>query len=86
MVKVCELPDVTETWPEGEMLPPEPALALMAKVSMTKLAAMVCDAATLLKVNELTAPTELPSTSTSATWKVCAGTMLKEMLPPGATV
>jgi hypothetical protein len=39
-------------------------------------------------VNEklVTAPTELPSTSTSATWKLAAGVIVTASDPPGATV
>jgi len=45
-----------------------PELAVTANWSMAKLAASVWLPATLVKLYVATTPTELPSTSTSATW------------------
>jgi hypothetical protein len=45
-----------------------PGLAVTANWSMAKLAARVWLAVTFVNVKLVTAPTELPSTSTSATW------------------
>ena len=46
----------------------DPTVVEVAATLLAKLAAMVWFAVTLVKVYEVTAPTEPPSTSTSATW------------------
>src|SRR2546423_6961898 len=53
---------------------------------MAKLAARVWLAVTFVNVKLVTAPTELPSTSTSATWKCSAGAIVMARVAPGATV
>ncbi len=49
-------------------MPFGPELAVTANWSMAKLATRVWLAETFVNVKLVTAPTELPSTSTSATW------------------
>ena len=61
-------PRLTVTVPLGLMEPLAPALAVTVKVSMAKVAAIVWLAVTFEKVYEVTAPTEVPSTVTFATW------------------
>ena len=68
IVKVWLAPELTDTAPLGVIDPLEPALAVTVKVSMAKVAAMVWLAVTFEKVYEATAPTEVPSTVTFATW------------------
>src|SRR6266852_4035396 len=53
---------------------------------MAKLAASVWLALTFVNAKLVTAPTELPSTSTSATWKWRSGVIVMVRFPPGATV
>ena len=62
-----------EDWPksigvEQVRVPFGPELAVTANWSMAKLAASVWLALTFENVKLVTAPTELPSTNTSATW------------------
>ena len=66
MLKLWLAPELTLTPPTGVIEPPEPAEAVMVKVEMltVKVALMEWFAVTLLKVYELTAPTEEPSTVT----------------------
>ena len=54
--------------PLGAMLPFAPADAVIVWVSIANVALMVRFVVTLVNVNDVTAPTETPSTSTSATW------------------
>ena len=51
-----------------------------------KVAASVWFALTLVNEYVVTAPTELPSTRTSATWYCAAAVMEMASVPPGATV
>ena len=55
------------------------------KLSLSKLAAIVCAAVTLVKSNVVTAPTEPPSTSTSATWRPASGVMANAWSAPQFT-
>src|SRR5438093_1607032 len=77
MVKLWPTVAFTVTAPDGVMLPLAPADAVIVYVSIAKLAEMVWFASTLLKVYEVTAPTELPSTRTSATWWLALAEMVK---------
>ena len=65
--KVWFEPPLTATAPEGDMEPPVPADALIVNVLTAKLADIVWLEVTLVKVYELTAPSEAPSTSTLET-------------------
>ena len=67
MVKVLLPPQLTE--PDAVMVPPDPALEVRVKVPAEAVneAEMVWAALTLLKVYEVTAPTDDPSTSTELT-------------------
>ena len=56
------------TGDEQVSVPFGPELAVTANWSTAKLAASVWLAVTFVNVKLVTAPTELPSTSTSATW------------------
>jgi hypothetical protein len=70
IVNVLLAPDATVTVPEGEIIPPVPAEALMVYEVLllaVKLAEIVWFAVTLLKVYEVTAPTDDPSTRTLET-------------------
>jgi hypothetical protein len=67
-------------------VPFPPELAETANRSTAKLAASVWFAVTFVKVKVVTAPTELPSTSTSATWKCRAGVIEMASVAPGETV
>ncbi|TMG82452.1 MAG: hypothetical protein E6H78_14685 [Betaproteobacteria bacterium] len=67
MVNVWLATALTVTLPAGEILPLAPADAAMVNVLIAKLAAIVWLAMTLLKVYVDTAPTDTPSTRTSAT-------------------
>ena len=55
---------MTLTLPDGEIEPPEAAEAVMEYELAVKVALIVWFDVTLLKVYELTAPTEAPSTVT----------------------
>ena len=80
-----------EDWPkltgvEQVRVPFGPELAVTENWSMAKLAASVWLAFTFVNAKLVTAPTELASTSTSATWKFASGVMVTVRFPPGATV
>src|SRR5436853_657330 len=62
-----------------------PAVALMVKVTVAKVAAMVGAAVTFVKLKLGTAPTEEPSTSTSAMVCVPSGVMVKPCAAPQFT-
>ena len=64
MEKVLFEPWLTDTAPDGEIVPPVPADAVIVYEIAEKVALMVWAAVTLLKVYELIAPTEVPSTVT----------------------
>ena len=61
-------PWLTDTDPLGEIVPPVPAEAVMVYVFTENVALIVWFAVTLLKLYELTAPTDAPSTRTLVIW------------------
>jgi hypothetical protein len=67
IVKVVLVPPLTTTDPLGDIEPFVPELAVMVKVLIAKLAAMVWFAVTLVKVKLPINPFDTPSTTTSAT-------------------
>ena len=71
--------------PDGLIDPPEPAEAPIVYVAMLKLADIVCAAVTLLKVYELTAPTDAPSTRTFAMVYPVFAVMVKVLFAPWLT-
>jgi hypothetical protein len=68
MVKVLFDPWLTEIAPDGEIVPPVPADAAIVYEIDEKVALMVWAAVTLLKVYELMAPWDTPSTVTLEIW------------------
>jgi hypothetical protein len=64
MEKVLFEPWLTDTAPDGEIVPPVPADAVIVYEIAEKVALMVWAAVTLLKVYELIAPWDTPSTVT----------------------
>src|SRR5207249_841609 len=66
IVNVWFEPQFTLTVPDGEMVPPVPADAVMLKVLMLKLAEIVWLAVTFENVKLAIAPCDTPSTRTSA--------------------
>ena len=68
IAKVAFEPADTACAPEGAIEPSAPAEAAMVKISPVKTAEIVWLAVTLVNWNDVSAPTETPSTSTSATW------------------
>ena len=76
----------TITVPLGEIDPPAPADATMMWPALAaKLASIVWLAPTLANVYEPTAPTELPSTSTSRIVKPALAVIVNDWLAPHAT-
>ena len=59
---------LTVTVPEGEIVPLAPAVAVIVKVLIAKLAEICGWRLALLKRYVVSAPTDTPSTRTSATW------------------
>jgi hypothetical protein len=68
------------------MMPPAPAVAEIVNVLIANEALIVWFAVTLLNVNVVCAPTELPSTTTFWTWKPELGVIVNVWLAPELTV
>ena len=86
-MNVWLFPQFTETFPLGEIEPPEPAEAeIVYGPSATKVAAIVWFAVTFVNGYEDGVPTDTPSTFTSAIAKQAFGVIVNVWLPPLATV
>src|SRR5438105_2919019 len=60
-------PQPTDTAPLGEIVPPAPADAVIVKVLSENVAEIVCVVWTFVNVYVVSAPRDVPSTTTSAT-------------------
>src|SRR5205085_2182780 len=78
-------PHVTATAPDGVIEPPAPALAVMVNDGVANVAAIVWLAVTFANVYAATAPTEPPSTVTSAIVWQASGAIVYACEPPHAT-
>src|SRR5258706_5819649 len=86
MTNVRFAPQFVTTAPVGLMVPFGPAEALITYVVSAKLAEIVLPPATFVKVYDPTAPTETPSTRTSAIVWQASGAIVKVWSLPQGTV